>query len=397
MPFDFDAPVDRRGTHANKWEAMAARTGVNAPDGIPMWVADMEFRAPEPVRARLRAAVEHGVLGYYGGDESWRAAIGGWMQARHGWTVEPEWITVSAGVCAALGLCLQAFTEPGDGVVVFSPVYHMFHAMIRANGRAVIESPLSVVQGRHRMDLDTLRASLPANARAVFLCSPHNPGGTVWSEEELRALAHFCAERDLLLVSDEVWHDLVYPEARHTVTALAAPEIAHRLVTCAAPSKTFNLAGGHTAEVIIADPELRRRYRAAAAGSHSMGNNLMGMLAAEAAYAEGAPWLDALLAYLAGNRDRFAAGVTEAIPGARPMPLDATYLGWVDFSGVDLPADEVARRIREDARIGVNAGPSFGTGGAGRARFNFACPRPMLDEALARLADAFADLRGGGA
>jgi cystathionine beta-lyase len=393
MSIDFDALIERRGTHSNKWDGMKARTGVDPADGIPMWVADMDFAAPEPVRRRLAAQVEHGVFGYYGPDASWRAAASGWSARRHAWEVDPDWITPSAGVCAALGLCCQAFSEPRDGVVVFAPVYHMFGAMIRANGREMIEAPLRVEQGRHRMDLDALGETLPPHARLVFLCSPHNPGGRVWSVEELRALAAFCAERDLILISDEIWRDLVLSEARHIPTALAAPEIADRLVTCVAPSKTFNLAGGALAEVVIADPELRRRYRAAANGSHAMSCNLFGALAAEAAYDEGAPWLDALLPYLAENQRVFAAGLAMAIPGARPMAPEATYLSWVDFSGVNLPDDEVARRIRDVARIGVNAGASFGLGGAGHARFNVACPRATVETALARLSDAFADLR----
>jgi cystathionine beta-lyase len=315
------------------------------------------------------------------------------MARRHGWAVEPGWITPSAGVCAALGIAAQAFAGSGEGVVIFAPVYHMFAAMIRAAGRRVIEAPLAEIQGRYAMDLDALGARLPPDARVVFLCSPHNPGGAVWTVAELRALAAFCAERDLILVSDEVWHDLVMPGARHVPTAVAAPEIAGRLVTCAAASKTFNLAGAMTAEVIIADPALRSRYRATAAASHGMSGNLFGTIAAEAAYDAGAPWLDALIPYLAANRDRFAAGVAAAVPGARAAPMDATYLAWVDFTGAGLAHDDVMTRLRDRARIGVNAGPTFGAGGEGRARFNLATPRARIEAALERLADAFADLR----
>ena len=393
MPFDFDAFIERRGTHSSKWDAMAARTGVESADGIPMWVADMDFAAPPPVQERLAALVRHGVFGYYGDDRSWRAAIGGWMARRHGWTVEPDWITPSAGVCAALGIACQAFAEPGEGVVIFPPVYHMFANMIRSSGRRVIDAPLVETQGRYAMDLEALAANLPSDARIVLLCSPHNPGGRVWSVKELRALALFCLERGLVLISDEVWHDLVFPEARHTVTALACPEIAPLLVTCAAPSKTFNLAGGHVAEVIIADPALRARYRAAAQASHGMSGNLFGLIAAEAAYDHGAPWLDALLPYLAANRDRFMAGLVAAVPGARCMAMESTYLAWVDFAGTGLAPGDVADRLRDRARIGVNAGPSFGPGGESRARFNLACPRSMVDSALDRLADAFGDIR----
>jgi len=390
---DFDAVIERRNTHSSKWDGMATHTGVTAPDGLAMWTADMDFMAPEPVRQRLSAAVARGIFGYYGADATWRAAACGWTARRHGWTVEPDWISPSGGVCAALGVCCQAFSEPGDGVVIFAPVYHAFARMIRANRRVVIAAPLVETQGRYAMDLDALGENLPATARIVFLCSPHNPGGTVWTRDELKALADFCVARGLVLVSDEVWRDLVYPGARHTPTALAAPEASAALVTCAAPSKTFNLAGGKLSEVIIEDAALRARYRAAAAATNDMEMPLMGALAAEAAYDQGQPWLDALIPYLAANRDLFAAGLAVAAPGARVMDMAATYLAWTDFTGTGLPEADVARRLRDVARIGVSAGPSFGHGGEGRARFNLACPRSVVAQALERIADAFADLR----
>lgn len=393
MTPDFDAIIDRRRTHSMKWDGMAARTGVTAADGLAMWVADMDFPAPLPVRERLAAQVAHGVFGYYGDDASWRAAICGWMGRRHGWSVDPDWITPSAGVCAALAICCAAYSEPGEGVVVFAPVYHAFHHVIRAAGRRAVINQLVETQGRYEMDLGRLAADLPDDARIVFLCSPHNPGGRVWSAEELQALAAFCTERDLVLVSDEVWHDLVFDGARHQVTAVAAPDAAERIVTCAAPSKTFNLAGGATAEVIISDPGLRAGYRRAADAVHGLSTNLFGMLAAEAAYDRGEPWLGALLPYLAANRDRLTGGLAQAIPGARAMAMDATYLAWVDFSALGLSQDDLARRLGESARIATNAGPSFGPGGDLRVRFNFACPRAMIDQALDRMTDAFADLR----
>jgi cystathionine beta-lyase len=390
MSFDFDTVIERRGTHSSKWDAMKARTGVDPSDGIPMWVADMDFACPPSVRERLVGAAQHGVYGYYGDDSTWRASVCGWMARRHGWEVDPDWITVPAGVVSALSLATQAFSEPGEGIVLFPPVYHAFARLIHAAGRRVIDAPLTETQGRYAMDLDTLAATLPADARIVFLCSPHNPGGRVWLPEELAALGQFCAERDLILISDEVWHDLVFPGHKHTVTALACPDISDRLVTCAAPSKTFNLAGGHTAEVIIADAGLRARYRKAADASHGMGTNLFGMLAAEEAYTSGDAWLEALIGYLGRNRDRFQAGMAEAVPGARTMPMESTYLAWVDFSGTGLSEEEIASRLRDRARIGVNAGPSFGVGGERRARFNLACPASTVETALERMADAFA-------
>ena len=294
---------------------------------------------------------------------------------------------------SALGLICQAFSQPGDGVVVFSPVYHAFHRIIRCNKRRVIESELVERDGRYFMDLDRLGRELPADARILFFCSPHNPGGRVWDVEEIRALARFCAERDLILVSDEAHMDLVYSDGSHSVTAVAAPDIPDRLITVCAATKSFNIAGIHTGQAIIEDPKLRAGYsaRQKAAGLGSV--NKFGMLLAEAAYAGGAPWLDALLPYLEGNRDLLEARLAADIPGCRPMHMQATYLGWVDFSGVDLPFEEVARRVKQDARIAASPGAAFGAGGEGWLRFNFACRRALLTEALDRLAEAFGDLR----
>jgi cystathionine beta-lyase len=252
-----------------------------------------------------------------------------------------------------------------------------------------VDSPLIERQGRYEMDLETLGRDLPADARIVILCSPHNPGGRLWEPAELKALGQFCAERDLILIADEVWHDLVLPGGIHPITAKVCPEIADRLITCAAPSKTFNLAGGSTAEVIIADAALRERYRKAADASHGLSTNLFGMLAAEEAYLTGAPWLDALLDYLVRNRDMFAAGLAQMVPGARMMAMPSTYLAWVDFAGTGLDRPEIERRLRDVARIGVNYGPSFGVGGETWARFNLACPASTVETSVARLGEAF--------
>jgi len=393
MSFDFDEIIDFRGTHSEKWDEMERLMGVPLDGGIPMWVADMDFRAAPSIQAALEKQLRHGVHSYYDGLDSWRGSICDWMRTRHGWAVEPNWVLPSAGMVSALGLICQAFSAPGEAVVVFSPVYHAFHRIIRCNDRRVFESELVNRDGRYFMDLDQLGRELPADARIVFFCSPHNPGGRVWEVAEIRALAAFCADRGLILVSDEAHQDLVYTNGRHAVTAVAAPEIADRLITVAATTKTFNIAGIHTGQAIIEDAKLREAYaaRQKAAGLGSV--NKFGMLLAEAAYAGGAPWLEALLPYLQGNRDLLESRLAADIPGARPMHMQATYLGWVDLNGVDLPFAEVARRVKHDAKIATSPGAVFGKGGAGFLRFNFACRRALLTEALDRLAGAFADLR----
>jgi cystathionine beta-lyase len=391
--FDFDRVIERRNTHAAKWDNIARLSGIEAPDAIAMWVADMDFVAPPGVTAALTAEIERATHGYYADTGSWAAALADWMARRHGLQVDPGWVSPTPGIVSGLGLILQAVSEPGDEVVVFPPAYHAFRKIILANERRILDVQLVETGARYAMDLDALRGKLTPRTRAVFLCSPHNPGGTVWSAQELRALAHLCAERDLILVSDEIHCDLVFNGARHTPTLTAAPDVADRLITCVAATKTFNLAGAHLGACIVTNPELKRRLDARIQASGLGSYNGFGMIATEAAWRTGEAWLDALLPYLARSRDLFHAGIEAGVPGARAMPLPATYLAWVDFSATGLSPQEVDARVKNRARIFASPGAQFGPGGDTWLRFNFATPRPILEQALARLTDAFADLR----
>jgi cysteine-S-conjugate beta-lyase len=390
--FDFDRVIERRGTHSSKWDNIAKLSGITSPDAIPMWVADMDFAAPPGVTAALTAETEHAVHGYYADTGSWAAALTDWMKRRHGVTINPAWVSPTPGIVSGLGLILQTVSEPGDEVVVFPPAYHAFRKIILANERRIVDVQLVETNGRYAMDYDTLRRKLTPRTKVVFLCSPHNPGGTVWSPAELRELAALCAERDLTLVSDEIHCDLVFHGAKHTPTLAAAPEVADRLITCVAATKTFNLAGAHVGACITSNAALKRRLDARIAASGLGSYNRFGMIATEAAWRTGEPWLDALLPYLAKNRDLLDARIEAAAPGARAMRLDGTYLGWVDFSKTGVAPEEVAARVK-DARIFVSPGEQFGPGGETWLRINFATPRPILEEALGRLDNAFADLR----
>ena len=390
--FDFDEIIDRRGTHCAKWDMMEKLYGVPPDDGLAMWVADMDFRPPAAVAAALAAEVAHGVFGYYGDERRYRAAITGWMARRHGWEIDPEAIFTTHGLVNGLAIVLQAFSEPGDGVILFTPVYHAFHRILAANRREIVQSPLVIREdGRFAMDLDALAAALTGREKIVVLCSPHNPGGRVWSRDELRALADFCRAHDLLLVSDEIHHDLVLPGNRHLAMPLAAPDCLDRLVMLTATTKTFNIAGSLTGNVIIPDPALRERFAAAhlASGTHA---NRFGAIMATAAYEQGDAWVDALCGYLAGNAEIFRAGVA-AIPGVRPMPLDATYLAWVDFAGTGMTPAEFTARVETGARIAPSHGDAFGKGGETCLRFNLATPRARIEDAVQRLQAAFADLQ----
>lgn len=391
--FDFDRVIERRGTHATKWDNMARLSGINAPDAIPMWVADMDFAAPPGVTEALAADVTRGVHGYYADTGSWAAALAGWMARRHGLRIDPGWVSPTPGVVSALGLILQAFSAPGDEVIVFPPAYHAFRRIILANERRILDAQLVETDGRYSMDLVALGAMVTPRTKVVFFCSPHNPGGTIWSSEEIRALATFCADHDLLLVSDEIHCDLVFDGAKHTPTLAAAPEIADRLITSLAATKTFNLAGAHVGACVTSNAAMKRRLDARIAASGLGSYNSFGMIATESAWRTGDAWLDALLPYLAENRNLFDSRVQAAAPGARSMKLAATYLAWVDFSATGLPPEEVADRVKTRARIFASPGPQFGPGGDTWLRFNFATPRPILEEALGRLEDAFRDLR----
>jgi cysteine-S-conjugate beta-lyase len=393
--FDFDRVIERRGTHASKWDNMARLSGIDAPDAIPMWVADMDFAAPPGVTEALAAEIERAVHGYYADTGTWAAALADWMARRHGLRVDPRWVSPTPGVVSGLGLILQAVSAPGDEVVVFPPAYHAFRRIILANERRILDARLVESHGRYMMDLDALRAQLTPRTKVVFFCSPHNPGGTVWSADEIRALAALCAERDLILVSDEIHCDLVFEGAKHTPTIAVAPEIADRLITCVAATKTFNLAGAHIGACFTSNAALKRLIDARVMASGLGSYNSFGMIATEAAWRTGEAWLDALLPYLARNRDILDARIEAAAPGARSMRLAATYLAWVDFSATGLLAEEVAARVKSRARIFASPGPQFGPGGETWLRFNFATPRPILEEALGRLEDAFGDLRGG--
>lgn len=387
----FDAPVNRRNTHCVKWDGMQSAYGVSPEDGIPMWVADMEFRAPDVIQDAVQNMRDHGVYGYFGNPTPYTDAIRWWMQTRHGWQVEADAIFTTHGLVNGTGLCVDAYTAPGDAVVLFTPVYHAFARVIKAAGREVRSCELVNVDGRYEMDFDTYDTQMTGNERMVILCSPHNPGGRVWSRAELQQVAAFAKRHDLVLVSDEIHHDLLMPGQTHIPMA-SIDGIADRLVMMTAATKTFNIAGSHTGNVIIPDPALRAPF---AARMHALGTspNSFGLHMTTAAYsAQGAAWVDDLCAYLDENRRLFEAGVN-AIPGVHAMPLEATYLAWVDFAGTGMSQDEVIRRVQQDARIAPNHGETFGKGGDSFLRFNFGAPRAQIEDAVDRLQKAFADLQ----
>ena len=388
----FDLHIDRRGSNCAKWDKMEAIYGVPASEGIAMWVADMDFRPPACVQAAVEGMAAHGVYGYFGHEKTNSDAIRWWMQERHGWTVEPQAIFTTHGLVNGTALCVDAYTKPGDGVVLMTPVYHAFARVVKAAGREVVECRLAQQDGRYVLDIPAWDAQMTGKERMLILCSPHNPGGRVWSQGELRQIADFCVRHDLILVSDEIHHDLVMPGYKHMVMPIAAPEIIDRLVMMTATTKTFNIAGCHSGNVIIPDEKLRAIF-AGRMMAMGVSPNSFGIHMATAAYSpEGAAWVDGLMAYLDGNRQVFDRGIA-AIPGLQSMRLEATYLAWVDFAGTGMAAPEFIARVEKDARIAANHGVSFGAGGETFLRFNLATPRAHVSEAVQRLQKAFADLQ----
>lgn len=390
MSYDFDTPLALRGTHASKYDKIGAVFGVDDPEIIPMWVADMDFAASPAIRAALQAEIDRGYMGYYGVNDPVDEAVAHWYQARHGWHVDPSWVRYTHGVVSGYGDAIAAFSKPGEGVIVFAPVYHAFYRQIEAMGRVVVESPLIEQDGTFHMDLEALAGQLTGNERLVTLCSPHNPGGRIWTAEEIRALADFCAEHDLMLISDEIHMDLVFPGQSFIPTAVAAPDHTDRLVVLTAASKGFNIAGGETGLLLAPAPPVRERMDSVLLDRESSPNRF-GMAMTRAAFTHGEDWSAAVRAYLAANFERFEARLN-ALPGVSVMPMQSTYLSWVNFSSLGMGDKELLQRFL-DAKVAPSPGTQFGTGGAGHMRFNLALPGATLDEAITRIEAAFSDLQ----
>jgi len=388
----FDQTYDRVKTRSSKWTEMDADFGLSGEDLLPMWVADMDFVAPDFLTDAVRDLAEAGDFGYFYHTDSYLDAVAWWAQTRHSWTIEPGWITTAASLGNAIAFAIQTWSKPGDGVAIFTPVYHEFSKKIRKNRRTLTELPLREEGGRFTLDFDRYDTLMCGTEKILILSSPHNPGGRVWTADELRAIAAFAEKHDLILISDEVHNDLVMPGYTHLPTALAAPESSPRLVTMSSASKTFSIAGSRLGAVIIGDGRLRGQFADTVARA-DLYPNVLGIVLSRAAFSPaGAAWLDELLPYLAGNFDVFRAGM-ERIPGARVHQLEGTYLAWVDFTGTGMTDAELWSRATEKARVVPSPGPAFGTGGSGGLRFNLGTQRARVTQAVDRLAEAFADLQ----
>lgn len=390
--YDFDRIIPRTGTNSVKYDGVLPTFG--SEDVVPLWVADMDFRCPEPVVEALRKRVDHGIYGYTFIPESYYESLAGWLEKRYQWVISREWVVFSPGVVAALHLAVNAFTRPGDGVIVQPPVYFPFFSAVKENDRRLIYNRLKREGSRYTIDWDDLREKAGMGARMLLFCHPHNPVGRCWTAGELETLAEICHEYDLLLLSDEIHADLTLPGFSHLPMAALNREIAGHTITCVSASKTFNLAGLATSAVIISNDELREKFQLFCKKVHTGTGNLFGYIAAEAAYRYGEEWLNQLLEYLSENimfaRDFFR----KYIPSIEPIPTEATYLMWLDCRKLGFSSDELGDFMVKQAGIGLNNGAMFGPGGEGFMRLNVACPRALLVKALTRLRRAIDDHSG---
>lgn len=387
MKYDFDKLIDRTGTASYKWDQSEKLFG--RPDILPLWVADMDFQPPQEVVDAIVARAEQGIYGYTVRTQGYYDAIIGWLQRRHGWSIKQEWLSSAPGIVPALSLMVLAFTNPGDGIILQSPVYYPFYDVIKMNGRNVVDNALILQDdGRYVMDYGLLEQQARDGARMLLLCSPHNPGGRVWTRGELERVAEIARKYDLLVVADEIHHDLVFSGYKHVPFAALSEDATQRTVTCIAPSKTFNLAGLQAAAVVIPDEGRRTKYNALLKTLSIHMESYFGITAMESSYKHGDEWLDQLLAYLEGNLKVLLEFVEERLPQIKAIRPEGTYMAWLDCSAISNSPQQLKKLMFEKAGVAFTEGSIFGRQGNGYLRVNFACPRSLLLQALEQFAAA---------
>jgi cystathionine beta-lyase len=396
MTYDFDQYIDRFDTHCIKWEFTPQGDSLVQSDRahpkygpdqlLPLWVADMDFKSPPPVIDALEARARHGIFGYCMPDNDFYEAVTGWMDRHYGRSIDRDWIVITPGVVTALKVFVQTFTEPGDKVLLQPPVYHPFYHAIEQNGRVVERSPLKLNGLHYEMDFEDLaRKTADPAVKMAFLCSPHNPIGRVWTPEELKRYGDICRENGVLVIADEIHCDLILNGNTFTSYAGVDEKFAAESIVCTAPSKTFNLAGLHLSNIIVQDDELRRRMQKTMTRNGIGGLNPFGLVATVAAYRYGEPWLADLLQYIEGNFQFLQEYLAEHLPQLEVVPLEGTYLAWVNFGALGLGPSERAKLLMDEAKVWLNSGAIFGPEGADFERINIACPRDILEEALDRI------------
>jgi len=389
MKYNFDEIIDRTDYHSEKWDELKTKFGDIPEDVLPMWVADMEFRAPKPVIEAIKKTAEHGIYGYTSRPDSYYQAIIDWMEKRHNWKVKKDWLAFSPGVVPALSIIIRAFTQPGDKVIVQPPVYYPFFRIIENNGCHVVNNPLKLSNRKYFMDYDDLERKIDdPRVKLLILCSPHNPVGRVWQKEELIILGEICLEHKIMVISDEIHADILFKGYKHIPFASISPAFAHHSITCTAPSKTFNLAGLQTSTIIIPNKKYYKTYNNALDSLALDENNVFGLVALEAAYRYGEEWFEQLSSYLNENLEFLMKYFKEKIPKIEVIKPEGTYLVWLDCRQLGLSAKDLNNFMLNKARVALDDGYWFGTEGEGFMRMNIACPRSILEKALGRIEGA---------
>jgi cystathionine beta-lyase len=409
MQYDFDKIHERTQTNSIKWDFIYENGVFHQREGgvdplasnalLPLWLADMDFPTSRPVIDALVKRAQHGIFGYTMPAESYYEAIVGWMRQRHGWKVERDWILTTAGVMPTISMLIQTFTEPDDKVIIQTPVFHPFYQAIEDNGRVIARNPLRYEAGRYWMDFDDLEEkSTDPRAKMIILCSPHNPVGRVWTRKELQCLGDICQRNDLLIVSDEIHNDLVYSWATFTTFGAVDEAFNDRLILCNGPSKTFNMPGLKTSITFIPSETLRQQFLVTLRKLNQLfGVSTFGALALQTAYEQGEEWLEQLLAYLEANCVFLQAYVAQHLPQLCVIHPEALYLIWIDCRALGLDPQGLKRLLYNEANVYLEQGSTYGPEGDGFVRINIACPRTILEMALARIQVAVDRLKRGGA
>lgn len=385
--YDFDELIDRKGTDCVKYDDLYRNFGCT--DVLPLWVADMDFRVARPIVEAAEECCRHGVFGYtFRSDEAKQAFID-WVGSRYGWQVKPEWMSTSPGIVTALSVSVRAFTQPGDKVLVMTPVYPPFLTVVQDNRRELVCSALRVNDGRYEVDWEDFEGKMKQGVKLFILCNSHNPVGRVWTREELKQLGELCCRYGVLILSDEIHADLALFGNRHTVMASVSEEIAARTLTAMAPSKTFNIAGMMNSVIVSSSKELLSAYEKEMLMLHLETGNVFGHVTLKAAYRHGGPWLSALTDYLGKNVEFAADYIARELPYVRLIKPEGSFLLWLDFRGTGLSHEEVGNVLLKKAKVGLNDGTAFGREGNGFRRMNIGCPLSVVQEGLERIRKSF--------
>lgn len=387
MKFNFDKSINRNNTDCIKYDAMEPFLGVK--DAIPMWVADMDFNSPPCIVDALKKRLEHEVFGYSFKTDAFHKSIIDWMQKRHQWHVEKEWISFSPGVVAGFTIAIEQFTKPGDKIIVQPPVYFPFFQSISNTGRVVEYNPLKLDNGRLNFDFEDLKSRITGDTKMLLLCNPHNPGGSVWTKDELIELSEICNDNNIMVVSDEIHADVVFAPAKHTPYASISEKAAKNSITIMSHSKTFNVAGLTTSFVIASNKNILDKYNKALSIPHLHMGNIFGTEALMAAYNGGEEWLEELITYLKGNIDFVDNFIKQHLPNFRVIIPESTFLIWIDCTQLKMTGEELKQFFLHKAKVAINEGSMFGPGGDGFIRMNIGCPRSTVETAMNRIKEAF--------